>query len=542
MKPIKTLAIAAITLIATACGSKDKTEMNSLPVIPYPAEVDITPGHYDTSNGFNVSTTDSVLNPEALKLTARLTQRGFESTCEKTPVVDKGIILSVNDTLPSEGYTLAVNNNTIKIAGSTPAGVFYGIQTLLQIIDNSDVIPCMEVYDYPRYSWRGYMRDDARHFTGVESVKQLLDLMAYYKLNRFHWHLTDAQGWRVEIKKYPKLATVGGCGSHSDPDAPVAYYTQDQFRDIVNYATERHIVIIPEIDMPGHATAANRAYPEYNGGGAGIFPDFTFNPGKESTYRFLTDILAEVADIFPGPYMHIGGDEVAYGIEAWKTNPHVKNLMKREGMTDVRQAERYFMNRMIGEVGHLGKTLVGWDELIDLGVDTTTCIMWWRHDKPEYLTRSLDANYTTIMCPRKPLYLDFVQHERDTVGRIWDGFCPLDSIYAFPEPWFENIGVSPQQQSHIIGMQANAWSELLHNSDRVDYMTWPRLCAVAESAWTLPENKDYAGFVTRLDDAYMLLDSLDIYYFDHRDPARHAEPAGPVIKKKSRENETNYRD
>lgn len=540
-KSIKSLLIAAVALVATACGSRDKVELDRLPIIPYPAHAEILPGHYDASNGFNVTVANPDQLEEATFLVNELEERGITSAIE-TGEMNKGIIFNTATEIADEGYTLDVTKDRIEIAASTNTGLFYGGQTLLQLIDNAGNIPCVKIVDQPRYSWRGYMRDDARHFTGVESVKQLLDLMAYYKLNRFHWHLTDAQGWRVEIKKYPKLATVGGQGSHSDPDAPVAYYTQDELRDIVDYAADRHIVIIPEIDMPGHATAANRAYPEYNGGGAGIFPDFTFNPGKEETYQFLTDVLTEVAGIFPGPYMHIGGDEVAYGIEAWKTDPAVRQLMKREGMTDVRQAERYFMNRMIGEVGHLGKTLVGWDELIDLGVDTTTCIMWWRHDKPQYLTRSLDADYTTVMCPRKPLYFDFVQHERDTVGRIWDGFCPLDSVYAFPDPWFESIGVTPEQQSHIIGLQANAWSELLHNSDRVDYMTWPRLCAVAESAWSLPENKNFPDFESRLENVYTLLDSLGIYYFDNREPERHPEPVGPVIKKKSRQSETNYRD
>lgn len=529
-----------VGVAATACGSKDEVEMTRVPVIPYPSHVEIAPGHYSESNGYNVSAAIPAFESEAGYLVDELTRRGHESEC--MPATGAGIILAVNDSVAPEGYTLAIGKDAIEIAGSTPAGIFYGIQTLLQMMDNAPALPCVSIADEPRYAWRGYMRDDARHFTGVESTRQLIDMMARYKLNRLHWHLTDAQGWRVEIKKYPRLATVGGQGSHSDPDAPVAYYTQDELRDIVDYAARRHILIIPEIDMPGHATAANRAYPEYNGGGAGIFPDFTFNPGKEGTYTFLTDVLSEVADIFPGPYMHIGGDEVAYGIEAWKTDPDVRRLMKREGMTDVRQAERYFMNRMIAEVGHMGKTLVGWDELIDLGVDTTTCIMWWRHDKPHYLTRSLDGGYTTIMCPRKPLYFDFVQHERDTVGRIWDGFCPLDSVYAFPDPWFEKIGVTPDQQTLIAGMQANAWSELLHNSDRVDYMTWPRLCALAESAWTMPENKNFADFETRLDDAYALFDSLGIYYFDHRAPERHPEPVGPEIKKKTRKSETNYRD
>ncbi len=529
-----------LTFLIAVCGT---ASADRLPVIPYPADVKESKGFYNEKNGFDITVTDPAFASEGAFLAEKLAAAGKIVEVDVAGKAKRGIVLAADNAIAEpEGYRLEIGRDRIVISAREAAGAFYGVQTLLQLVGNCEQLPCVTVTDAPRYAWRGFMRDDARHFTGVESVKKFIDLMAYYKLNRFHWHLTDAQGWRVEIKKYPLLATVGGIGSHSDPDSPCAYYTQDEIRDIVDYAARRHVMIIPEIDMPGHATAANRAYPEFNGGGEGIFPDFTFNPGKEGTYTFLSDILAEIAGLFPGPYIHIGGDEVAYGINAWKVDPDVKALMDREGFTNVKQCERYFMNRMIAEVAHLGKTLLGWDELIDLDVDKSTNIMWWRHDKPQYLTRSLSAGYTTVMCPRKPLYFDFVQHDTHSVGRIWDGFCPLEDVYAFPDPWFESIGVTPDMQKHVSGMQANAWSELMHNSDRVEFMTWPRLCALSEAAWTLPANKDYASFENRLGDAYRLFDSLGIYYFDHRDAAHHPEPAGPVIKKKTRESETEYRD
>lgn len=531
-----------ITAIAAIFVAIQLHAAGQLPIIPYPQSVKTTRGHYESMNGYDIHVTDSRFDSEAAFLNEKLIERNLDSHVAAGGN-DRGIVFEYDRSLSSpEAYRLKIGKKKIEISAGDPAGAFYGVQTLLQLLDNNLELPCVTVKDSPRYGWRGYMRDDARHFTGVESVKKLLDLMAYYKLNRFHWHLTDGQGWRIEIKKYPRLATVGGIGSHSDPDASCAYYSQAEIRDIVEYARRRHIMIIPEIDMPGHATAANRAYPEYNGGGEGIFPDFTFNPGKEETYTYLSDILAEVAALFDSPYMHIGGDEVAYGINAWKTDPHVQALMKREGFNDVRQCERYFMNRMIAEVAHLGKTLIGWDELLDLDVDRSTNIMWWRHDKPAYLTRSLEAGYTTVLCPRKPLYFDFVQHDSHKVGRTWDGFCPLEDVYAFPDPWFESIGVTAEMQSHIAGVQANAWSELMHNSDRVDFMTWPRLCALAEAGWTERDNKDSNGFESRLEDAYRLFDRLSVYYFDHRNPEHHPEPAGPVIKKKSRDSETDYRD
>ena len=532
--------LRTITFIFALAMSLGVMASKTLPVIPYPQHVEEKKGCFDARNGFDIKIADARFESEGRFLNEKLQAAGRQSEITSS---EAAVVISYDAGITGdEAYRLTVDNKNIEIAASAPAGAFYGAQTFLQLVDNCEEIPCVTVTDSPRYSWRGFMRDDARHFTGVESVKRFIDLMAYYKLNRFHWHLTDGQGWRIEINKYPRLATVGGIGSHSDPDSPCAYYTQDEIKDIVAYALRRHIMIIPEIDMPGHATAANRAYPEYNGGGEGIFPDFTFNPGKEETYTYLSDILGEVAGLFPGPYMHIGGDEVAYGINAWKVDPYVLDLMKREGFDDVKQCERYFMNRMIAEVAHLGKTLIGWDELLDLDVDRSTNIMWWRHDKPQYLTRSLNAGYTTVMCPRKPLYFDFVQHDTHSVGRIWDGFCPLEDVYAFPDPWFEKIGVSDEMQSHISGMQANAWSELLHNSDRLDFITWPRLCALAESAWTIRDNKNYDDFRLRLEDAYRLFDNLGIYYFDQRNPERHAEPAGPVIKKKIRESETEYKD
>lgn len=511
-------------------------------VIPRPAHADLQAKRCPLKSGLAIRCSDAALRAEADYLKERLEALGYRSEVRSGTEAVKGISLSLDPGLSDEeGYVLDVSPVRIRIEGGSPAGVFYGIQTLLQEIENGG-LKCGRITDAPRYRWRGYMLDEARHFSGEKRVKQLLDLMARFKMNRFHWHLTDAPGWRIEIKRYPKLTLVGGEGCYSDPDAPAQYYTQEQIRDIVAYAKARHIEVIPEIDMPGHATAANRAYPEYTGGGTEQFPDFTFNVGREETYAYLTNILREVADLFPGPYMHIGGDEVAYGIEAWKTDPHVCALMQREGLKDVKQAERYFMHRMTDSVRSLGKILVGWDELLDLNVDRrSSVIMWWRHDKPDYLLKALGQSYATILCPRKPLYFDFVQHADHKWGRTWDGFCPLEDVYAFPDRWFAQWGVTAADLSHVMGIQANAWTEVMHSKDRVDFMTFPRLCALAESAWSQPEVKDYADFRTRLEDAFTLFDKLGIYYFDPRNPARHPEPAGPVVRKRGQPKQ-DYRD
>ena len=514
-----------------------------LRVIPMPAQTEMTAQTYSLRNKPVIGIDSDDLSGEYSYLAEQLRRVGYRTTMARNAKTKRDIVLCIAPELKGkEEYRLTISAQGIVIRGGSPAGVFYGVGTLLQMVENND-LKIGEIHDAPRYAWRGYMLDEARHFSGEKRVKELLDLMARFKLNRFHWHLTDAQGWRIEIKRYPRLATIGGRGNHSNPNEQLAkYYTQEQIRDIVAYAAERHIEIIPEIDMPGHATAANRAYTEYSGGGSKEFPDFTFNVGKEETYEYLTNILREVRDLFPSKWMHIGGDEVAYGIEAWETDPHVQALLKREGLKNVKEAERYFMHRMTDTVAALGKTLIGWDELMDLNVkQESSVIMWWRHDRPNYLHKALDNNYTTVICPRKPLYFDFVQHSSHNVGRIWDGFCPLEDVYAFPDKWFEMWNVNEERQHHIIGMQANVWSELMHTKQRVDFMTFPRLCALAEAAWTNPERKSYENFTLRMEDVYRLFDDMGIYYFDPRNPNHHPEPAGPVILK-SKQTKMDFRD
>ncbi len=244
------------------------------------------------------------------------------------------------------------------------------------------------------------MLDESRHFFGEEKVKQLLDIMAFHKLNIFHWHLTDVPGWRIEIRKYPKLTAIGGTGNHNDPQAPAKYYTQEQIREIVKYAGERYIQIVPEIDMPGHAGASNRAYPEFSGGGSKAYPEFTFNPGKEETYSYLTDILKEVTELFPSPYIHLGGDEVNFGNQQWNTNKQVKALMKKNNLPDLKAVEQYFIRRMADTIKSLNKTAIGWDEIIDSKINPEDVIvMWWRHDKPGQLKSALENNYKVVLCP-----------------------------------------------------------------------------------------------------------------------------------------------
>ena len=285
-------------------------------------------------------------------------------------------------------------------------------------------------------------------------------------------------------------------------------------------------MVIPEIDMPGHATAANRAYPFLSGGGTKDHPHFTFNVGRDTVYSVLTQVLREVKDLFPAPYLHMGGDEVAFGIKAWEKDADVQALMRREGMTKVKEAEAYFMHRMADSIRALNRTVAGWDELLALRPDTArTLIFWWRHDRPADLSRSLRMGYTTVLCPRRPLYFDFIQHATHRHGRVWNGFCPLEDVYAFPDPLLASLKPTDAERRHIAGLQANVWTERIHTTQRLDFMLLPRMAAVAEAGWTAPERKNMADFERRMQREYRLYDSMDLYYFDPREPQHHPEPA-----------------
>jgi hexosaminidase len=320
---------------------------------------------------------------------------------------------------------------------------------------------------------------------------------------------------------------VGGIGNHSDPKAPAQYYTQDDIREIVRYAADRYIEVIPEIDMPGHARAANRAYPEFSGGGSARYPDFTFNPGNEKTYGYLSDILREVAQLFPSPYIHLGGDEVHFGNEQWKTDQQVQLLMEKNQLKTLQEVEFYFIKRMTDSLSVLNKTMIGWDEIVTAGIPPEkSMVMWWRHDKPEQLTKALKQGYPTVLCPRIPLYFDFVQDSTHTSGRRWRGdFAPLDKILGFNRMYDDYLQSNPAM---IAGIQANLWTETIHSRERLDFMTWPRIAALAEIAWSPNEAPDYAEFLKRLQPSLSLYKKVGISFFNPVNPEATPEVKGPV--------------
>lgn len=407
-----------------------------------------------------------------------------------------------------EAYELEIKKNGIVIKSSTDAGRFYAEQSLKQLADDA-VMYCGVIKDDPRYPWRGLMLDESRHFFGKQEVFRILDLMARYKLNRFHWHLSDDQGWRVEIKAYPNLTTVGGIGCNTDRNAPAKFYTQDEIREIVAYAAERHITVIPEIDMPGHAMAFVKVFPEFDG------KNHTVNPANEKLYEVLSTIYGELAELFPGNYLHIGGDEVSK--RAWNELPGMKELMTKENLNNVNEVEKYFGRRLSDIIISKGKRVVAWDDLISSGTNPEgKTVMWWRSDQPKLLQEGADKGFDVIICPDGPFYLDYVQDIRDQVGHLvhrqWVN--EMKEIYEY----------EMLEHPNVIGAQSNIWTEKVVTTERLEYMIFPRLIALAEKAWTRTENLNYDCFLKRLAREYTFLDTYSLYYYDFREGMRRVEP------------------
>jgi hexosaminidase len=428
------------------------------------------------------------------------------------------------------GYRLKIGESAILLSATQEKGAFYAVVSLLQLIrasipgtEGTLQLPNWHITDRPVYEWRGLMLDESRYFFGMEKVKQLLDYMAYYKLNTFHWHLTDAPGWRIDIQAYPRLALVGGIGNHSDPNAPARYYRQEEIREIVRYAAERMIEVIPEIDMPGHATAANRAYPEFSGGGSDRYPDFTFHPAREGTYAYLSRILKEVDMLFPGNKIHLGGDEVSFGNQMWPEDPQVQQLMQKEGLTGLKGVEDYFFKRMADTLFRWNNQVLAWDEMAEAGLPRDqTIIFWWRHDKKEQLFAALNGGYATVLCPRIPFYFDFVQEASHRYGRKWAGaFAPLQAVYDFSA---ENLGLDATQQKKVLGIQANLWTETVDREQRLDFLLFPRIAALSESAWSAPDTRNFDDFMRRLPLHLKQYQDNKLYFYHPGMPDRHPEP------------------
>ncbi|MDD2283890.1 MAG: beta-N-acetylhexosaminidase [Paludibacter sp.] len=498
-------------------------------IIPYPNQYEPTKGELKVPKTISITASG-----EFASLIPGFIQSAEQFSVSVIEKRSKGFIQLVqNSTLVNpEEYRLTITSREIMIEAGEAAGCFYGLQSALQLIINAGSdgkIPCAFIHDWPRYAWRSLMLDEARHFIGMEQVKSLLDFMALQKLNKFHWHLTDSHGWRIEIKQYPLLTSIGARGDLTNPNGAVQYYTQAEIAEIVGYARQRFIEIIPEIDMPGHATAATRAYPEFSGGGSKRYPNYTFNPGKEGTYTFITNILKEVTTLFPSRYIHIGGDEVHFGNEEWNSIVDVQQLMKKHDFSNLIDVEHYFIKRMSDSIRNLNKTLIGWDEVVDANLPVAnTVVMWWRHEKPKQLDKAISKGYQVIMCPRIPLYFDFIQLESHKYGRKWsDGaYVPIELVYNFPGTDYTS-GVSISTDL-IKGMQANLWTERIHSPERLQFMAYPRMSALSEAAWTQDKMKNFENFNSRMDYMMKIYEKKGVTYFNYRNVDAETEVPGPV--------------
>lgn len=430
-----------------------------------------------------------------------------------------------DDVLPNEAYELSVDHKGVKIVASSSAGFFYGVQSLIQMLPTDKKIaslPYLDIKDTPRFSWRGLHLDVGRHFYPVDFVKKYIDLMAFYKLNTFHWHLTEDQGWRIEIKKYPKLTEIGSQRKETmvaknfnpykgDGEVYGGFYTQDEVRDIVAYAAERQITVVPEIEMPGHSLGALAAYPELGCGPGpyevgtrwGVYDDI-YCP-SEKTFGFLEDVLTEVIDLFPGEYIHIGGDEAPKAV--WKKSALAQQVINREGLKDEFELQSYFIKRIEKFLVSKGKKLIGWDEILEGGLAPEATVMSWRGEKGGI--EAAENGHDVVMSPNSDMYFDHYQANPEKEPLAIGGFTTLEDVYTYePIP----AALDQQHHKHVLGAQANVWTEYMRTTDYVEYMAYPRVVGLAEAVWTQPENKDWTRFQEKMSTQYSLLDARNVNY------------------------------
>ena len=431
-----------------------------------------------------------------------------------------------------EGYVLSVNKKNILIEGGSAAGVFYGVQTLRKALADEEqtkggsvLLPAVNIVDAPRFTWRGMHLDCSRHFFSVSFVKKYIDLLAMHNMNVFHWHLTDDQGWRIEIKKWPKLIEVGshrtgtiiGTNSDIDDETPYGgYYTQEEAREIVAYAKERHITVVPEIDMPGHMLAALASYPELGCTGGpyqvghywGVYKD-VLCVGNEKVYQFVEDVLTEILDIFPSEVIHIGGDETP--TEKWEHCAKCQALPLGDNTL-----QGYFTQRVFDFLTAHHRRALGWDELLENQAPQDAMIMSWRGTEPG--AQAAEKGHDVVMSPTTHCYFDYQQVE-DVLFEPsrCGGFIPIEKVYSL-DPAPDSLSVAARR--HILGVQANLWSEYMTSESIVEYQALPRMSALAEVQWTLPSQKDYEDFVKRLTRMTWLYDRYQYRYCKHLWPER----------------------
>ncbi|MFK8009983.1 MAG: family 20 glycosylhydrolase [Saprospiraceae bacterium] len=514
-------------LMMTSCETEPITPplQGVADIIPAPSNLIKKEGHFLLDENVQITLPN---DKEEWKLVAQnLNEKIYNSTSKRLPTttnnkIEKDVIriIQSDDISQKEGYQLNINAYEIELKAKTPNGAFLGVQTLLQLMPvevfskNKTTnlrfnIPQVEINDSPRFSYRGMHLDVARHFFSVDDVKRYIDLMGIHKYNTFHWHLTEDQGWRIEIKKYPKLTEVGGfrketlVGHYNDQPHQFdgkrygGFYTQEQIKEVVKYASERFITVIPEIELPGHAQAAIAAYPEL---GCSDMPlevmtkwgvsNNVFCP-KEETFTFLKNVLTEVVELFPSQYIHIGGDECPK--TQWKESQFCQTLMKENRLQDEMELQSYFIGRIEQFLNSKGKKIIGWDEILEGGLAPNASVMSWRG-----VQGGIDAatqGHDVIMSPTSHCYFDYYQSQHKDEPLAIGGYLPIEKVYSY-QPIPEEI--TADKVHHIKGVQANLWTEYIPSSEKLDYMAFPRACALAEVAWTEKSKRNFPDFVERL--------------------------------------------
>lgn len=544
---VSSLALVIIvSLIYSGCGTSEPPgtrpkDTIQLPVIPAPASVAPSSGPFAISSGTTlvVAGSDTGFQGVGTFAAELLGIRYFVDLLSSSSANDSNVIvLRKNDAIQHpEGYRMNVSPRAIVVEAATPAGAFYALQTLLQLLPQTAftslksgswnaTIPAVMIDDSPRYSYRGMHLDVGRHFFPVSFIKRYIDLLVMYKMNRFHWHLTEDQGWRIEIKRYPKLASVGGfrdstlIGHHRDLPRRYdktrygGYYTQDEVREVVAYATKRFVTIIPEIEMPGHAMAALHAYPELSctygpipvSPDWGIFKDVFCS--KDSVFTFLEGVLDEVLELFPSTYIHIGADEVPK--DRWEVCPNCIAVRQREKLKDTHHQQSYFVQRIEKYLNAKGRRLIGWDEILEGGLAPNATVMSWRGEVGGIAAAR--QHHDVVMTPTSHCYFDYYQGQGEDEPISIGGFVSVRKVYDY-EPTPEEL--EPEFHKYIMGAQGNVWTEYIPNEDHVEYMVLPRMPALAEVLWSPASLRDFDSFADRVAGSTWRWDYLGYDYATH---------------------------
>ncbi|WP_299115729.1 family 20 glycosylhydrolase [uncultured Winogradskyella sp.] len=505
-------------------------------------EVDVIP-EVDSVLGYNdefiIENKTTISFSETFKVSANFLQSFIlnGSGIQLKSIEKNGSILFIqNDSIPSEGYKLETFKDKIKIIASSDQGAFYGVQTLRQLMpaslengsfDKDKIrIEAVSIKDEPKFPYRGMHLDVGRHMYSVDFIRKYIDAMAMLKMNIFHWHLTEDQGWRIEIKKYPKLQEIAAYRDETlvrhysdqphqfDGKKYGGYYSQEEIKDIVTYAEERFVTIIPEIEMPGHSQAAIAAYPELGCKGEqvevakkwGVFEEIYCT--KDETFNFLEDLLDEVLELFPGKYIHIGGDEAPK--TRWKSCSDCQARIKSEGLKDEHELQNYFIMRIENYLNSKGRQIIGWDEILEGGLAPNATVMSWRGTSGA--VEAAKSGHNVVMTPTSHCYFDYYQSDNEDEPLAIGGYLPLEKVYNF-NPIPEEL--SKEESKYVLGAQGNVWTEYMPTEDKVEYMTFPRMLAMSEVLWSKPEHKDYVDFVSKVENFHKRLDALDINYANH---------------------------